>query len=72
MAKGDTFSLNPYINNYFEEKEMQKIPDVSAVGSRIYAQVCIRSDIAYVTGMLGRYLSNPVINHWKATKRVFQ
>ena len=43
MAKGDTFSLNPYINNYFEEKEMQKIPDVSAVGSRIYAQVCIQS-----------------------------
>ncbi|KAL6329637.1 hypothetical protein AAG906_026357 [Vitis piasezkii] len=30
-------------------------------GSLMYAQVCTRPDIAYIVGMLGRYLSNPEI-----------
>jgi hypothetical protein len=38
----------------------------------MYAQMCTRSDIAFFTGMLGRYLSNPGINHWKAAKRVLR
>jgi hypothetical protein len=38
----------------------------------MYAQVCTRSDIVYIIGMLGRYLSNPGMNHWKATKRVLR
>jgi hypothetical protein len=36
----------------------------------MYAQVCTRSDITYITGMLGRYLSNPELDHWKAAKKV--
>ena len=72
VAKGDKFSLNQCPKNNFEEKEMQKIPYASAVGSLMYAQVCTRPDIAYVTGMLGRYLSNPGIDHWKAVKRVLR
>ncbi|XP_052875883.1 secreted RxLR effector protein 161-like [Gossypium arboreum] len=51
---------------------MQKIPYASAVGSLVYAQVCTRPDIAYIVGMLGRYLSNPVIDHWIAVKRVMR
>jgi hypothetical protein len=38
----------------------------------MYAQVCTRPDIAYITGILGRYLSNPGIDHWKAAKRVLR
>ena len=38
----------------------------------MYAQVCTHPDIAYITGILGRYLSNPGINHWKAAKRVLR
>jgi hypothetical protein len=38
----------------------------------MYAQVCTRPDIAYITRMLGRYLSNPGMNHWKAAKRVLR
>ena len=38
----------------------------------MYAQVCTRPDIAYITGMLGRYLSNPRMDHWKAAKRVLR
>ena len=58
IAKGDKFSHNQYSTNDFELKEIQKIPYASAVGSLMYAQVCMRLDIAYIVGMLGRYLSN--------------
>ena len=36
----------------------------------MYAQVCTRPDIAYMVGMLGRYPSNPGIDHWKSIKKV--
>ncbi|PKU76846.1 Retrovirus-related Pol polyprotein from transposon TNT 1-94 [Dendrobium catenatum] len=36
----------------------------------MYAQVCTRPDIAYIVGMLGRYLSKPGMDHWKTMKRV--
>ena len=38
----------------------------------MYAQVCTRPDIAYIVGMLGRYLSNPGKDHWIAAKRVMR
>lgn len=38
----------------------------------MYAQVCTRLDIAFIVGMLGRYLSNPGMDHWKAVKRVMR
>ncbi|CAN6485003.1 unnamed protein product [Victoria cruziana] len=51
---------------------MEQIPYASAVGSLMYAQVCTRPDIAFIVGMLGRYLSNPGKDHWKAVKRVMR
>ncbi|XP_034695764.1 secreted RxLR effector protein 161-like [Vitis riparia] len=51
---------------------MDKIPYASTVGSIMYAQVYTRPDIAYVVGMLGRYQSNPGIDHWKAVKKVLR
>ncbi|XP_042988660.1 secreted RxLR effector protein 161-like [Carya illinoinensis] len=51
---------------------MQTIPYSSVVGSLMYAQVCTRPDIAYVVGVLGRYLSNPGLAHWKAAKKVLR
>ena len=38
----------------------------------MYAQVCTRPDIAFAVGMLGRYQSNPGIEHWKAAKKVLR
>lgn len=51
---------------------MKKIPYSSVVGSLMYAQVCTRPDLAYIVGVLGRYLSNPGLDHWKAAKRVMR
>ncbi|XP_042006053.1 secreted RxLR effector protein 161-like [Salvia splendens] len=72
VAKGDKFSLNQCPENELERKEMELHPYASAVGSLMYAQVCTRPDIAFIVGMLGRYLSNPGMDHWKAVKRVLR
>jgi hypothetical protein len=63
VTKGDKFSLNQYPKTELEKSEMQNISYASVVGSIMYAQVCTRLDIAYITGMLGRYLSNPGLDH---------
>ena len=49
---------------------MEKISYASVVGSLAYAQVCTCPNIMYIVGMLGIYLSNLEMDHWKATKRV--
>ncbi|GMI63787.1 hypothetical protein HRI_000048000 [Hibiscus trionum] len=38
----------------------------------MYTQVCMHPDIAYIVGMLGRYSSNPDMDHWIAAKRVMK
>ena len=38
----------------------------------MYAQVCTCPDIAFVVGMLGKYLSDPDQSHWKAVKKVLR
>ncbi|XP_050896213.1 secreted RxLR effector protein 161-like [Lathyrus oleraceus] len=51
---------------------MNSIPYASIVWSLMYAQTCTRSDISFVIGMLGRYQSNPEMDHWKAAKKVLR
>ena len=51
---------------------MESIPYASVVGSLMYLQTCKRPDISFAVGMLGRYQSNPGIDHWKATKKVMR
>ena len=43
-----------------------------SVSSLMYAQVCTRLDIAFVVGVLGRYLSDPSQSHWKVDKKVLK
>ena len=38
----------------------------------MYAQVCIRPDIAYAIGVLERYQSNSGMDHWRAAKKVMR
>lgn len=38
----------------------------------INAQVCTRPGIAFTVGILGRYQSNPGMDHWKAAKKVLR
>ncbi|KAM1135330.1 hypothetical protein EV2_045499 [Malus domestica] len=72
IVKGDKFSLNQCPRNDLELEQMRNIPYASAVGSLMYAQVCTRLDIGFAVGMLGRYQSNPGLEHWKAAKKVIR
>ena len=72
IVKGDKFSKAQCPQNDDEREEMRTIPYSSVVGSLMYAQVCTCPDIAFVVGMLGRYLSNPRSQHWKTAKKVLR
>ena len=69
IMKGNKLSLNQCPKNDLEKQSMKNIPYASVVGSLMYAQVCTRPDIAYAVGVLGRYQSNPGMDHWKAAKK---
>ena len=58
--------------NDLEHKEMENIPYAYVVGSLMYLPTCTRSDISFAVGMVGRYQSNPSIDHWKAAKKVLK
>ena len=51
---------------------MKNIPYASSVGSLVYAQICTRPDIAFAIGVLGRYQSNPGIDHKRVAKKVMR
>ena len=72
VTKANKFSLSQCPKNDFEIKEMQKIPYALVVQSLMYAQVCTRIDITYIVQMLGRYLSNLGMDHWKVAKRIMR
>ncbi|RVW32684.1 Retrovirus-related Pol polyprotein from transposon TNT 1-94 [Vitis vinifera] len=56
--------------NDLEREHMKNIPYASTVESLMYAQVCTRPNIAFAVGILGRYQSNPGVDHWKVAKKV--
>jgi hypothetical protein len=72
ITKGDKFSKDQCPQNALEQEQMKNISYASTVGSLLYAQVCTRPDIAMAVGMLGRYQSNPGMEHWKSAKRVMR
>ena len=72
LTKSDKFSKSQCPKNNLKVKAMQNIPYASAVGSLMYAQVCTRPDIAFAVRVLGRYLSNPSMDHWVAAKKVMR
>lgn len=51
---------------------MERILYLSIVRSLIYAQTCIRPNIIFVVEMLGKYQSNPGLDHWKVAKKVLR
>jgi hypothetical protein len=72
IQNGDKFSLMQCPQNELERKQMEGIPYVSTIGSLMYTQTCTRPDISFAVGILGRYQSNPGMDHWKAAKKVMR
>ena len=63
IVKGDKFSKAQSPQNDKERDEMKVVPYASLIGSLMYAQVCTHPNIAFVAGILGRYLSDPGLSH---------
>ena len=72
IVKGDRFNLNKCPRNDFENEKMKNISYASVVGSIMYVQVCSKPNIAFSVSMLGRYQSNPGMDHWRAAKKVLR
>ena len=72
ITKGDKLSEKQYPRNDLERKQMKNIPYASGVGSLMYAHRCTRLDISFAVGMLGRFQSNPRMEHWKVVKKVMR
>jgi hypothetical protein len=63
IVKGDKYVSFQSPRNQYEIDQMKSVRYASAVGSLMYAQVCTRPDLAFVTGMLGRYQKNSDVSH---------
>jgi hypothetical protein len=56
-----------------EDKEkMSVIPYASAIGSIMYAMLCTRPDVCLAISLVGRYQSNPGMDHWTAVKNILK
>jgi hypothetical protein len=69
IVKGDKYESFQSLRNQYVIDQMKSVPYASAVGSLMYGQVCTRPDLAFVTGMLGRYQKSPGISHWNGIKK---
>jgi hypothetical protein len=63
IVKGDRYGDFQCPRNQYELDQMKVVPYASVVGSLQYAQVCTRLDLAFITGLLDRFQSNPEIEH---------
>jgi hypothetical protein len=72
IVKGVKFGKFQSPRNQYEINEIKTVPYASVVGSLMYAQVCTHPDLAFVTGMLGRYQKNSNKPHWDGVKKVLR
>jgi hypothetical protein len=72
IVKDDKYVSFQSFRNQYEIDQMKSVPYASAVGSLMYAQVCTRPDLAFVTRMLDRYKENRGIDHWNGIKKALR
>jgi len=51
---------------------MKAIPYRELIGKLLYLAIATRPDIAYVVGVLCRFVENPGLLHWHAAKQVLR
>ena len=69
---GSSLSANQRPKTPAEIERMRGISYASAVGSLMYAMLCMRPDICFAVGMVSRHLSDPGEEHWIAVKHIFK
>ena len=63
IVKGDRYGDFQCPRNQYEIGQMKMVQYASPVGSLQYAQICTRLDLSFITGLLGRFQSNPRTEH---------
>lgn len=58
LSLKETYLKKQCPKNVVESKKMDKGEYALAVGSLMYAMVCTRPDISFITGTLGRFQQN--------------
>ena len=53
-------------------EKLRNCPYASAIGSLMYAMLCIRLDICYAVEIVSRYQSNPSSDHWIVVKHILK
>ncbi|RVW78554.1 Retrovirus-related Pol polyprotein from transposon TNT 1-94 [Vitis vinifera] len=62
VVKGDKLSNEQCPKNDLEKNAMKTIPYASAIGSLMYAQVCMRPDIAFIVNVLGGWIISRLLD----------
>ena len=55
-----------------DEEYMRSVPYCNAVGSLMYGMIGTRPDLAYPVGLVSRFMSDPVREHWDAVKWILR
>jgi hypothetical protein len=63
VVKSDKLGTFQGPRNQLEIDQMKSIPYASVVKNIMYAQVCMCPDLAFITGLLDRFQSNPGFKH---------
>src|SRR5436189_4918675 len=68
VIKNHGLSLKDCPKTPADKAKMASVPYASAIGSLMYAMVCIRPDLAYVVGLLSQFQSDPRLPHLNSIK----
>jgi hypothetical protein len=69
IVKGNKFGNHQCPQNQYQKNQMKSVPCASTIGSIMYAQKYIRTNLELTTGMLRRYPMNLGIEHCKVVKK---
>ena len=72
MLQGVKLSRTQSPTTAEDREKMKVIPYASAIGSIMYAMVCIRPDVCIAISLAGRYQSNLGVDHLTAVKIILR
>jgi hypothetical protein len=72
IVKGDKYVSFQSPKNQYEIDQMKSVSYASAIGSLMYAQVCTRPDLTFMTGILDRYKKSLGKDHWNGIKKALR
>ena len=55
-----------------DREKMSVVPYASAIGSIMYAMLCTRPDVNLAVSLVGRYQTNPGMEHWTTVKNILK